>query len=369
MSDSIAAGLEVIAWYLKEFQAICSDLKVTVVANTKTGTKKGADYASHSIETEFFSEGEVEEILCSIRALGIYADLYLNEDDFISDVITGRYHSTRKKRFNLVYSTAQNGVGPGRKSLIPAFCNLHRIPITGSNPYVVSLCRHKYHYNKILAALGVPVATTWLYSENFGWAGNNKPPEGTKVILKPTYESASIGITETSIAVFNRDTESQIKSLSLHFKQPITVQQFVQGYEVEVPVFCHGDYFSFHAVGIEIDGDCFLDDKILTYERVYNDTYGFYIYNGPSAEAIISAAVDAARILGISAIGRIDFRIAESGEGFITDVSTNPHLTSFGSCAFLFRELSLQHSDLVGIWLALGASSAGFLGLRPELEV
>jgi len=368
MCDSVPAGLNVIGRYLNELEGISSELRVAVVANIKSGTKKEADYTAHSIETEFFSEGEVEEIVYAIRTLGIYVDVYLDEDKFILDVISGRFQSSGKK-FNLVYNAAQNGVGPGRKSLIPAFCNLHRIPVTGSNPYVVSLCRHKYHYNKILAALGVPVATTWLYTESFGWAGNNSPPEGTKVILKPTYESASIGITETSIMEYERTSESQLNSLSNAFQQPVTVQQFVRGFEVEVPVFCHGNYFSFYPIGIQIDDDPFLDEKILTYDRVYNDRYGFYRYEGPASCAVISTAVNAARILGISAIGRIDFRITESGEHFVTDVSTNPHLTRFGSCAFLFSQLSLRHSDLLGAWLALSASSAGILGLGPELKV
>lgn len=184
-----------------------------------------------------------------------------------------------------------------------------------------------------------------------------------KVIVKPTYESASIGITETSIVEYSRDLDSQIKSLSSLFQQPVTVQQFIEGFEVEVPVFCHRNYLSFFPVGIQLDGNPLLGEKILTYDRVYNDSYEFYKYEGPAAETVISTAVDAAKILGITAIGRIDFRITEGGDSYITDVSTNPHLTTFSSCSFLFSQLSLRHADLLGTWLALSASSAGILGL------
>ena len=64
------------------------------------------------------------------------------------DAIINQKIKTNKKL--LVINSAQTGIYIGRKSLIPAFCDHYKIMHTGSNPYVVSLCRDKLRPFQVL---------------------------------------------------------------------------------------------------------------------------------------------------------------------------------------------------------------------------
>jgi hypothetical protein len=69
------------------------------------------------------------------------------------------------------------------------------------------------------------------------------------------------------------------------YRQPLTVQQFVSGFELEVPVFGSEDPQTIGAIGIEIQGRRALADQILTYNSVFDDSYGFYDFGGENPAA------------------------------------------------------------------------------------
>ena len=229
---------------------------LVLVCNSKSESVLLGKRKLFQMETEYFSDDEFDQIVSMFSSIGIPTDYFLHEDDFFQYVIS------KMPQDLVVYNAAQSGTGPGRKSLIPAFCNLHGIPCTGSNAYVVSLCRHKYHVNKLLAQAGIPVPETWLYSN--GWLLEKRPFHNSKIILKPIYESASIGIDESSIQTYTNCIDSLIQSRSEQHRQPIIAQQFVPGYEVEFPLICiDTQIIPLTAVGISVDGQEKLGSGIL----------------------------------------------------------------------------------------------------------
>ena len=69
--------------------------------------------------------------------------------------------------------------------------------------------------------------------------------------------------------------EELLKKRSQSLRQPLIVQVFVRGYEVEVPLLDLGNGpLALEAVSITLDRNPKLDDRILDYEIVYHD--GFY---------------------------------------------------------------------------------------------
>jgi D-alanine-D-alanine ligase len=187
--------------------------------------------------------------------------------------------NTIQKKFKIVYNAASSGKGPGRKALIPAFCNLNNINLTSSDPYVVSLARHKYHCASILGYNQIPTPRSWYYSENSKWMSYEMPKNGTVVIAKPTYESASIGIDESSIFEYTREKDTFLDNLSKEFNQPITVQEFISGYEVEIPVMIYKRQpISIDPIGLMLNDTKLLGTQILNYDTVYNDVYQFYSF-------------------------------------------------------------------------------------------
>lgn len=348
ISSQVQLGKQIISELLFSVKSIKKDTLLNVVANIKEITDNHSDFNEHSVCTEFFSENELEEIVSCFRDFGFLTEIYFDENKFIEAVFLNEYKKYSKKNL-IVYNSSQKGTGPGRKSLIPAFCNLHKIKTIGSNPYVVSLCRHKYHYNRILSKLGLPVVESWLFDSNQGWLLDNKPPKGTKIIIKPTYESASIGINNSSIVYFDDTTQDFIKYIGEVYKQPLTIQEFIEGYEIEVPVINHKIPLSIMPIGISINEAKELGQNILNYDIVYNDDYSFYLFNEITQEQelkILTVAENVIKCLGIYGFGRVDFRLDKDKNIFITDVSTNPHITKHSSFSYMFNQLGYNYRDL-----------------------
>lgn len=184
---------QIISHLLSSVELLKNSIALIIVSNVKGITNNNSDFDGNSVCTEFFSENELEEIVLCFRKFGLFTEVFFDENEFIRATLSGNLLQHKQKSV-IIYNSSQKGTGPGRKSLLHAFCNLNNMTIIGSNAYVVSLCRHKYHYNRVLSKLGLPVAESWLFDHYFNWLQNKKPPIGTKVIIKPTYESASIGI-------------------------------------------------------------------------------------------------------------------------------------------------------------------------------
>lgn len=309
-----------------------------LVCNTKMHPNAGESRGPFNMDTEYFSDDEFEQVVSMFSSLGLATDYFTYEDDFFRFVI----EQTPPKL--VVYNAVQSGIGPGRKSLVPAFCNLHGIPCTGSNAYVVSLCRHKYHVNQILAQVGIRVPQTWLYSN--GWLMERHPPLNMQVLLKPIYESASIGIDDTSIQSYTSQADQLILQRMKQQHQPIIAQEFIPGYEVEVPLLCvNGTICQLPPIGISVDGKHDLEREILNYERIYFDRYGFYDFTEEKYEIskeLCLCASKTAQILGMEGLCRVDFRVRPDGCYYVTDVSTNPHFVAHSSVNFAFQILGLS---------------------------
>jgi D-alanine-D-alanine ligase len=235
MNGSEYEFLERISSVLGRLEKQKDRIVVFVVCCVKGVTEAKGDYPSQSVTTEFFSSNEVEQILGSLRNFGFYVRPFFSEMDFIRVVDTNKFQIEGRPHL-LAYNTAHSGTGPGRKALIPSFCALHGIPITSADAYVVSLARHKFHVARLLTVFGLETPDSWFYTLEEDWLDGQRPPNGLKVILKPTYESASIGITNNSVQVVDAGLDEKVREVVLEYRQPITVQSFVPGWEVEVPV-------------------------------------------------------------------------------------------------------------------------------------
>lgn len=319
--------------------------RIAMICNLESKTPQNASFAKNSFVTEYLDDVEYEEVLNMFAKAGWLVETFFHEDAFIRWVYQDKHEDA------LVYNSAQSGFGPGRKSLIPAFCNLHNIPITGSNPYVVSLCRNKFHVNTILDNRGISVPKSWLYDRG-KWLQGEGPDTGKKIICKPIYESACIGIDDTSIFEYAKEKDIYIMQKNIDYEQPILAQSFIPGYEVSVPVIVKDGNISVGGlIGISIESNKNLDDNILTYDTVYKGKYAFYDYGSefPSQVSHIeNAAALTAQILGFNGLCRVDMRIGAE-QLYITDVATNPHFISHSACHYMFEIMGLEPCSIMDV--------------------
>ena len=321
---------------------------IFAVSCVKGITEAQDDFDSQSVQTEFFTSSEMDEILLGFRRFGFMVRAFFSEDDFIQFVHSPAFRENHH-RYKLVYNTAHSGTGPGRKALLPSFCALHKIPITGSDAYCVSLARHKFHVACLLQHFDLPAPETWFYLPHYGWLDAKRPQNGSRVIAKLTYESASIGLDSDSAFTVDHTMEARLNYLANSFRQPVTVQAFVSGWEVEVPVIVADRYYVPMAVGISKNERRLLGDTFLTYHDVFADDYGFWCFEENSANLarlLENTAARVAALLGLKGFARIDYRISKDGAPFITDISTSPHITSHSSYGFLFNILKRDLHEL-----------------------
>lgn len=347
---------------LNKIKDICTILKtekqkysIFLVANVREKTKGFTDYNGTSVISEFLTLNQYELIIETLRYSGFEVSSYFDETDFLKDCISNNFFRDKQKQI-IVINTAQKGTAVGRKSLIPAFCDQNGLWHTNSNAYIVSLTRNKFHCDSILQANSFPVTKGYLFFSTTGWLYGRKPLEGEKVIAKLNGETSSIGLSKDNIFIYNNEKDEFIRQLSSTYNQPVLVQSFVTGYEVEVPVIINGDISEVVLpVGISVNDKKELDDTILDYEIRKNLQFNFYnfqAYNPKLANNLEQCTIEAVKLLGIEGFGRIDFRIDLNGKYFITDVAANPHLTKGMSFNYAFSENGMQYQDMLEALIA-----------------
>ncbi len=303
-------------------------------------------------EIERFNAQEYKEI-CS--ALNEFIDNYIvydNELRFIWDILGD---NKENKKFNLedvvVLNFARSGLKEGKKSLIPAFCDLLGITYTGSGAATQTFCRNKFVYNKLLAQLGVNVPKTYGLTKYHKWIGgeSEQPEQDDFVLVKPIAESGSIGVRSGGIKYGDFDMRQ------LHFvnDQSMLFQEYIDGKEIECPFFEDaGQIICLPPIELESE------DGYLHEDCSKNNLYKFSLYKGENIEQICSEVKRIANTLNIRTYGRIDFRIDNLGRFYLIDIATMPYLCEHSSFAYSMAQINYKRSDIFKIILYLTLKNA-----------
>jgi D-alanine-D-alanine ligase len=228
--SDLAALLRTVA---EKTLTMSSELRLLFVTNLRTGefTDLGPNGVMNS--AQYYTQRQADEMIRSFQDIGLTVESYFSEIDFIRTLI--HEDETSDPRQRVVYTTAEGGSGSGRRALIPALCNLLSIPALNSGAHASSMVRHKFHAYAVLRHAEVRIPETWQFG-NGRWSGGLAPATGSRVIVKPTYESMGIGVDEDSVRIVDADFDLFVDGKVRKFGQPAIVQEFITGEEVGVPV-------------------------------------------------------------------------------------------------------------------------------------
>ncbi len=361
MDQELNSAASILALASKMAIQHANDIGLVIVCNTKTETATHVG-AHESVMTEFYSDHELSEVLRPLRrnhfnVLGIY-----DEDEFAQAILSRAL--VNQQATIVVINFASARLGPWGKTLVPALATSAGLLTTNSDPYAIALTRHKAHTSYILSSLGLTPQFCWCYEPHIGWYAGSRPPIGTSLLLQPAYESASIGVTNTSRCVADDSLDSLVIEIAREYRQAVVARTFIEGYEVECPVVTGLDAVAMDPVGISIQGSHRVGDQYLTYERVYSDNYQFFSYRDIApphiAELLQVRAIHASQVLGLRGFSRIDFRITDSGSMYITDVSASPHFVSHSSFAFAAAQAGLEPDILILSLLGLALMRSNY---------
>ena len=338
--------------YLRHFYNQRFEYNIWVIANVSDTIQNEEDFIEHTNFSEFFSKAEFASIISAITELYGYVRIFYSETELMTYVLNNKYNLNTQKI--IIYNFARDGICEGKKSLIPAFCNLFGLRYTGSNPFVISLLRNKKIYTSYLGAYNIPVPVTRSYKKHHSFSNHVFKKE--YLIVKHIYESASIGMTEQNIIKNCQDypLEPVLDELCSNMKSDeILVQDYIKGRECEVFVIKkRNEYFAFPPIELSIHNSEIITTSI-------SDTFDYSFsplernISNQICNAIMNSAKKAADLLVIDTYARFDFRVNSEGEFYLIDIAGTPYITRHSSIAYLFiNYLKLQYTD---IFLLLGA--------------
>lgn len=214
---------------------------------------------------------------------------------------------------------------------IPAYLDLLGIPYTGSGCSVLANCLDKWRTKDLLTANGLPTPGYQLFRyQNTKLSSSLRFP----LIAKPSGEDASVGIGPSSVVYCKADLYSLVDELLIKYKQPVLVEEYIDGRELNIAVLGNRPRRRVLPVS-EITFDLPAGHpRIVTYEakwvaesQAYKGTRGVCPAKLPDLvlDHIEHLAVEAVNVMGCRDYSRVDIRL-DGDEPWIIEVNPNPDI-------------------------------------------
>ena len=344
------------------------DLAVFLVYDRPARVEERPGLARTFFAQRCVSDAQLDQTIDAFREIGAYVELFEGERPLLDALASGRLHRV-DRALKLVYNGIEGGIAPGgfqpgRKALIPALADSYGLLCSNSNAYACALGRHKFHYLTVLRALGIQTPLVWHYRADAGWAAGRAPHPGAKVIAKSTYEAWSVGVTEDSVFAVDDTCEERVSVIAREIGQPVTVQEFVSGREVCVPIIACPDKAvapPVEAILAKAPGD---PDAVMTIEDNLLDRGVTYrpIEGGQALERLRATTAAVFEILQLEAFARVDFRVRDGDDPWLIDVGVSPGLSRGSSAYSSMAELGFDHASFLRLVVAATLATHNVLG-------
>lgn len=210
---------------------------------------------------------------------------------------------------------------------------LLKIPYTGAPPLALGNCQSKILTKSILSAIGIMVP-------NYKYI---KAPRKTyytglryPLIVKPSLEDASVGIDVGAVVENYKQLKDRVEYIFKEFKQPILIEEFIDGRELNVAVF--GDRRPKALPISEIDFSKMPKHlhNFVSYQAKWDPLHEAYHKTIPICPAKLSEkiseeaksiAVKAFKAMGCRDYCRVDMRLSDEDKLYVLEVNPNPDLT------------------------------------------
>ncbi|MDA4110908.1 MAG: hypothetical protein OK439_00095 [Thaumarchaeota archaeon] len=238
---------------------------------------------------------------------------------------------------DIIFNIAEGYYGRGREAQIPSILELARIPYVGSDSYTLAIALNKWHTKVLAKQYGIRTPEFRVVN-NFDEIKNCKPRK-YPVIAKLCYEGSSKGIRDDSVAYDRTHMQRTIEYLLRAYKQPVLVENFILGREVDIPIIGTYPPNAFGVVGLTLNEDLVLKNRFLTSDIVRHDGYGFRY---PLRDQFVSKAEESAlklyNLLGCKDFGRVDQRVDHEGNTYFLEINPYPFLGKHSS----FNEIATK---------------------------
>lgn len=269
---------------------------------------------------------------------------------------------------DFVFNFAEGqGVGRDREARVPCVCEMLGVPYSGSDPLTMAVTLDKHAAKQmvrdsVMIPKGGMIHAGAPGEELREWLSRLLAEVGT-IIVKPAFEGSSKGIRGTVLASSVDQAAEICGRLARDYRQPILVEQFIEGDEVTVGIIGNGK-------AARVLGTMRVLPLVPTKDFVYSlevkrDWQRLVRYETPAAVAeqepglLARAALNAYEALGCRDVARIDFRV-DHGVPYFIEANPLPGLAPGTSDLVILAEgYGISHGDLVRMILRAALSRVG----------
>ena len=203
-------------------------MKIGITFDLKTPGQLPAGVPD-DFQEEFDGPHTIEAIAQVLRDLGHRVVLLGDGREFLEKVLADPP--------DFVFNFAEgHGISRSREARVPAVLEMLGIPFTGSDPLTMAVTLDKDCAKRLVHAAGVVVPQDVLLSPDAPLQRSHFDDLHFPVIVKPAWEGSSKGIRNKCLVQSEAKLEDVIRSLSRDQRQPLLVEEFIQGDEVTVGV-------------------------------------------------------------------------------------------------------------------------------------
>jgi D-alanine-D-alanine ligase len=189
-------------------------------------------------------------------------------------------------------------------------------------------------------------------------------------IVKPAFEHYSCGITHEAVVHTRQELSQRVAQVTETFRQPVLVEDFIDGREFHVSVVGNGKLWVFPIA--EMDFSAIREDsgRLCTYDSKFTPTSSDYQMIQLRLPAVLSVdeklqleetAIAAYRATGCRDYARLDIRL-RNGTFYVLDVNPNADISPDTSLALSAQLAGYSHAQFGSLLVSLAAHRHPLLG-------
>jgi D-alanine-D-alanine ligase len=292
----------------------------------------------------------MEQVARALESSGHRARILTIQDD-VSEIVNGLRKQKPDLVFNLVECFGHDIVG-GLMG-VAGLLDLLQIPYTGGGPGEIFLQEDKALAKKLLAFERIPYPDFATFSPDaeFETGGNLRMP----LFVKPLRMDASIGIDERSLVRNTQQLMERVLYIHKKFGDAALAEEYIEGREFYVGVLGNDELTAFPPLEMDFsgipDGSPNIMDNGAKFDQTSARFQGTKVVL-PNLEPELKArlqktSLEAYRALRVRDYGRIDLRLADTGEIFVIEVNASCYLEQDSEFAMAAKAHGLGYPDLV----------------------
>jgi D-alanine-D-alanine ligase len=292
----------------------------------------------------------MEQVASALQAKGHKTSILTIRDN-VTEFIEGLKRPKPDLIFNLVESFGDDILG-GTMG-VAGLLDLLELPYTGGGPGETYLQEDKALSKKLLAFEHIPYPDFATFSPNaeFETGGNLRMP----LFVKPLRMDASIGIDEKSLVRTTQQLMERVAYIQRTFGDAALAEEYIEGREFYVGVLGNDELIALPPLEMDFSGMKDGDLKVMDQEAKFDKTSDRYVGTKPIVPdlepelraRLQKVSLEAYRALRVRDYGRIDLRLAETGEIFVIEVNAQCYLEESSEFAMAARAHGIEYPDLV----------------------